>query len=217
MEINKKYALNVTPEVFAEQTGKKELAYLLREQGYVCIAGMYEGVVEKIASVSDGVYEYEIPEYLWCWFIPYVEPAIATLEEAKAPEPGKHNFIDGKLFEINKDSIKTIEVGSSPSFEKLEIQSAYGRNLTTFAVVDDPVLRTEYLMKFVTEHILTDDPLFILDGIMDKTPEEKESYLWELYKVYQRKLAINKIHELVVAERNEIDKLLSTYEYNRIN
>lgn len=216
MEIKKKYTLTVSPDVFAEKTEKVEIARLIRENGYVTITYHNYGTNGRTAVVSDGIYDYDIPADLWKWFKPYAE--IATLEEVKAPEPSplttKFDFIDsgyGKCVPASTFSLDNIK--------SLSIQSDFGIGLEKIEIIDVPGLRTEQLMKFIMEHILNEDPLFVMDSVLNDNaaPEEKEAYLWELYKLYQRKLAVNHVYDLISKERNSIQQQLAKFEYNRMD
>lgn len=216
MKVGKIYRLkpNLTIDYFFDTTSKSEFTMHLRENNKVCSPIRIEpGPTGKIAYFTfDGSpYEYDLLESYWGLFMEV--------------EENKNSDITGVLHEkestfhgsANLDSFKIKPGGLTPSdltIKKLSIQTETAKYLKTLEIIEEPGLRTQDLLKFILDNIVCENPTFDISFVLGKSSVEKDQLLWDVYKAYNAKIAIDNVVALAQAEQSKLDNILDNYSYN---
>lgn len=205
MKVNTWYKLksNFTIDDFFDVTSKAEFAAHLRENNKKCMPTRIEsGQQHEVAYfVFDGVpYEYDLIEPYWDFF-----------EEVEECEPDSS---DSLLYPAKVSYPAKALNASDFTIKNLKIQTETAKHLEKLEIIEEPGLRTQDLLKFILDNIVCEHPTFDISHVLGKPSEEKEQLLWEIYKAYHAKIAIDNVILLAQKEESKLSNFLDSYSYD---
>lgn len=206
MKVGVEYLLQISLDEFVDNTQKREFAMHLRNNNFHCSPVRVEdGAKQKIAYfVFEGsVYEYELAEDYWHYF------SEVTSFSSKPIQVKDYASSSAKV----NTAVSTVAFKQDYLLENLSIQSGYGRALKKINIDADPILQSKDLLKFILDFILCENSRFDVSEILGMNAENKEAELWELYKAYYGKLAIDNVSRLVQEENERLGAVLDSFGY----
>ena len=199
----------------------------LRDNNFYCTPAQIEddanGKVARIAFPGV-IYLYDLPEEYWCYFVEdnnHSRSKDVDFKETRSKDVEVKEDISETQQVLNtnntiqfKNGYYKTDVSEINKLESLHIQAGFGRGLKKIDITDDPIMQSKDLLKFILDFILCENSIFVMGALLGMSADNKEAKLWELYKAYYAKLAVDNVSRLVHEENERLGMVLESFGYD---